>query len=429
MKIGFDVLPGIHPIVPIMMYDAKIAVEFANRMLKKEVYVIGFRILLYLRGGQELEFRYPQAKVKKIWILLCIALERLKKKWDCNDKMNYKEVIILMRTKHGNKVSIIGGAGAVGATIAYTLTLLSNINDLVLVDVARDKAVGEVLDLNHGSGFFSPMYIKAGDYKDTEDSDIVIITAGIAQKPNQTRIELLEKNVKVLQYIIPEVIKYSPNSILLIISNPVDILSYIAYKLSGFPKERVIGSGTVLDTSRLKYEIGKHFKVDPRNVDTYILGEHGDTSFPTWSLTDIKGIPISEYARLRGIQYNEEFKSAVYKNVREAAYQVICKKGATYYAIALSAMQIVDAVFKDMRNILPVSALVNDYHDASEIYIGIPCILGRNGIEDVLKVPLSEEEIRNLNKSAGVLKTIKNNLFNKNMVNEELSKQEDIANC
>lgn len=316
-----------------------------------------------------------------------------------------------MVTKCGNKISIIGGAGAVGATVAYALTLSGNINELVLVDIAKDKTEGEALDLNHGSAFINPMNIRAGDYKDTKDSDIVIITAGIPQKPKQTRIELTKTNIGVMESLVPEVVKYSPNCILLVISNPVDILSYVAYKLSGFPKERVIGSGTVLDTSRFRYEIGKRFNVDPRDVDTYILGEHGDTSFPAWSLTNIKSIPIAEYAKLMNVEYNDEFKYNSYENVKQAAYEVINKKGATYYAIALSARHIVNAILKDIRCILPVSTLVNGYYDADDIYIGVPSIIGRNGLEKMLKVSLNEEEVKNFNKSADVLTTILNDSF------------------
>lgn len=316
-----------------------------------------------------------------------------------------------MITKRGNKVSIIGGGGAVGATVAYALTLSGNINELVLVDIAKDKTEGEALDLNHGSAFINPMNIRSGDYEDTKDSDIVIITAGIAQRPKQTRIELVKTNIKVMESIIPEVVKYSPDTILLVISNPVDILSYVAYKISGFPRERVLGSGTVLDTSRFRYEIGKRFSVDPRDVDTYILGEHGDTSFPAWSLTNIKSIPISEYARLMNVRYDDEFKYNSYENVKQAAYDVINKKGATYYAIGLSARHIVNAILKDMRCILPVSTLVNDYYDANDIYLGVPSIIGRNGLEEVLKVSLSEEEIKNFNKSNDALTTVLNDSF------------------
>ena len=304
------------------------------------------------------------------------------------------------------KISIIGGAGAVGATTAYSIIIAGLANELVLVDINKDKTEGEVLDLCHGAAFIEPVKVKAGDYEDTKDSDIIIITAGVSQRPGgETRLQLTERNIEIFQTIIPEVTKYSPNSILLIISNPVDILSYVAYVLSGFPKERVIGSGTVLDTSRLKYELSKSFNVDPRDVTTYILGEHGDTSFPAWSLTNIKGIKIEEYANLNNVEYNEKFKRDIHERVKNAAYEIINKKGATYYAIGLSATKIVEAILRDKKCILPVSTLVNDYYDADDIYLGVPCIIGRNGVEKVLKVKLDEEEIDNFNKSAEVLKT------------------------
>lgn len=316
-----------------------------------------------------------------------------------------------MRKDKGTKISIIGGAGSVGATTAYAITLSGLAKELVLVDIAKDKTEGEVLDLNHGAAFINPMYIRAGDYEDTEDSEIVIITAGIAQKPGQTRLELVQKNIEIFRSIIPEVARYSPNAILIVISNPVDILSYVAYELSGFPKERVIGSGTVLDTSRFKYEIGRNFRIDPRDVHTYILGEHGDTSFPAWSLTNINGIQIAEYAKLMYVKYDDEFKHNAYQNVKNAAYEVINKKGATYYAIALSVTHIVGAILRDKRCVLPVSTLVNNYYNIDDVYLGIPSIIGRNGVERVLKVSLDEEEVNNLNKSANVLKTTLNNSF------------------
>ena len=316
-----------------------------------------------------------------------------------------------MTKKHGNKVSIVGGAGAVGATAAYALTMSEHIKELVLVDINKDKAEGEALDLNHGAAFISPMKIKAGDYEDTKDSDIVVITAGIPQKPGQTRLELVGDNVKVMESMVPEIVKYSPNSILLVVSNPVDVLSYVAYKVSGFPKERVIGSGTVLDTSRFKYEIGRYFNVDPRIVDTYILGEHGDSSFPVWSKTNINSIPIAEYAELMGVEYNEEFRTKSYENVKDAAYEVINKKRATYYAIGLSIKHIVESILTDARNVLPVSTLVNDYYDADDLYTGIPCIVGRNGLEAALKVTLNEEEIEKFNKSSNALAEVLKDSF------------------
>jgi L-lactate dehydrogenase len=306
------------------------------------------------------------------------------------------------------KISIIGGAGAVGATTAYAIILNGLANELVLVDINKDKTEGEVLDLSHGAAFIEPVKVKTGDFEDTKDSDVVIITAGVAQKPGETRLQLTKRNIEIFGTIIPEVVKYSPNSILLVISNPVDILSYVAYTLSGFPKERVIGSGTVLDTSRLKYEISKRFNVDARDVTTYILGEHGDTGFPAWSLTNIKGIKIDEYAKLANVEYDEKFRKDVHERVKNAAYEIINKKGATYYAIGLSATKIVEAILRDKKCILPVSTLVNNYYDADDVYLGVPCIVGRNGTEKVLKVKLNEEEIINFNKSAEILKSILN---------------------
>lgn len=316
-----------------------------------------------------------------------------------------------MNNEKGTKISIVGGAGSVGATTAYAITVAGLANELVLVDIAKDKTEGEALDLSHGADFIRPVNIRAGNYEDTKNSDIVIITAGVAQKPGETRLELINKNIKIFRSIIPEVVKYSPHSILLVISNPVDILSYVSYKLSGFPKERVIGSGTVLDTSRLKYEIGKTFKIDSREICTYILGEHGDTEFPAWSLTNIQGIEIDQYAKLLNMEYDNRFKSMIYENVKNSAYEVINKKGATFYAIGLSATRIVEAILGDEKCILPISTLVNDYYEAKDVYLGVPSIVGRNGVEKVLKVKLNKEEVENFNRSANTLETVLNDSF------------------
>lgn len=320
-----------------------------------------------------------------------------------------------MEKKRSAKISIVG-AGSVGATAAYALVIGGLASELVIVDVNKEKTLGEVLDLSHGAGFVKPVNIKAGEYKDTKDSDIVIITAGAAQKPGETRIDLVNKNIKILKSIVPEVVKYSPNSILLVVSNPVDILSYVAYKLSGFPKERVIGSGTVLDTSRLKYEISKRLKIDARDVHTYIIGEHGDTEFPAWSLTNIQGINIDEYAKEVDCIYNEAVRAEIHENVKNAAYEVINRKGATFYAIGLAIKRIVEAILGDEKCILPVSTLVEDYYDINNIYLGVPAIVGRNGVERVLKVSLNDDEIKKLQSSANVLETVLDASFPKEEV-------------
>ncbi len=246
------------------------------------------------------------------------------------------------------KISVIG-AGSVGATTAYALMLSGVATEIVLVDVNKAKTEGEAMDLSHGADFVKPVNILSGDYKDTEGSDIVVITAGAAQKVGETRLQLINKNINIFKAIIPEVVKYNKDAILLVVSNPVDVLSYVTYKLSGFPKERVIGSGTVLDTSRLKHEIGKRYNIDPRNVNTYIMGEHGDSEIATWSVTNIQNIKIDEYANKENLEYNNNFRKEVYENVKNAAYEVINRKGATFYAIALAVTRIVKAILGDEK--------------------------------------------------------------------------------
>ena len=303
------------------------------------------------------------------------------------------------------KISIIG-AGSVGAATAFSLAISGMVEELVLVDINNAKAEGEAMDIAHGAEFIRPINVRAGQYEDTKDSDIVVVTAGLPQKPGETRLELVNKNVSIFKEMIPDIAKYSPEAILLIVANPVDILSYVAYELSGFPKERVIGSGTTLDTTRLKYEIGKAYNVDPRNVNSYILGEHGDTEFVTWSLTNIQSIGIEEYAQKLGYKYDEEFRNVIHKNVVRAAYEVINRKGATFYAIALSITRIVEAILGDERSVLPLSTYVNDYYGVSDVYIGVPTIIGRNGVEKMVKVSLCDSEIEKFKNSAETLKGI-----------------------
>lgn len=312
--------------------------------------------------------------------------------------------------KKTNKVSIVG-AGSVGATAAYALSISGIVNELVIVDVNKEKALGEALDLRHGSAFIKPMTINSGDYEATKDSDIVVITAGAPQKPGETRIDLVNKNVAIFKSIIPEVAKYSPNAILLVVANPVDILSYVAYKLSGFPKERVIGSGTVLDSSRLKYEISQKLDIDPRNIEAYIMGEHGDTEFPAWSLANVDGIKLEKFAKELGIDFNGDMKEEIHEAVKMGAYEVINRKGATYYAIGLSIKRIVEAILGDENTVLPVSVLIDNYYDVEDIYIGVPSVVNGAGIKKVLKVELNDDEVERFKSSAFALKKVLGDSF------------------
>lgn len=305
--------------------------------------------------------------------------------------------------KKGTKVSIIG-AGFVGSTTAYALMMEGLASEIVIVDINKDKALAESMDLSHGASFVKPVEVKAGDYSDTSDSDIVIITAGVGPKPGETRLDIINKNLSVFKSIVPEVVKYSPNSILLVVSNPVDVLTYITYKLSGFPASRVIGSGTVLDTSRFRYMLGKHFEIDARNIHTYIMGEHGDSEIAAWSITSIAGMSVDQYCSKVCRDCEGEFKYNIAEDVKNAAYEILNKKGYTNYAVALAIRRIVEAILRDEDAILTVSSLLNGEYGIEGIYMGIPTVVGASGSKKKLEVPLDDRELKELKSSASVLK-------------------------
>lgn len=306
------------------------------------------------------------------------------------------------------KISIIG-SGFVGSTTAFALMMGGLASEIVIVDINKNKAEGEAMDLSHGASFVKPILVKSGDYIDTKDSDIVIITAGASQKPGETRLDLISKNLTIFKSIIPEIVKYNPNSILLVVSNPVDILTYITYKISGFPKERVIGSGTVLDTSRLRYMLGENFDIDIRNIHTYIMGEHGDSEIATWSLTSIAGMSMDQCCNTLNSKCDEHTKAEIHRAVKNAAYEVIKRKGATYYAVALAIKRIVEVILRDENSILTVSTLLNGEYGIQDIYLGIPSIVGLSGVKKILELPLNYEELRTLKTSADTLKKLLSN--------------------
>jgi L-lactate dehydrogenase len=305
------------------------------------------------------------------------------------------------------KISIIG-AGFVGSTTAFALMMSGLASNIVIVDINKNKAEGEAMDLSHGVPFVSPIDITAGDYCDTKDSDIVIITAGIGQKPGESRLDVIDKNLAVFKTIVPEIVKYSPNSILLVVSNPVDILSYITYKLSGFPKERVIGSGTVLDTARFRYLLSEHFDIDARNIHTYILGEHGDSEIAAWSLTNIAGMNADEYCDTICKECDGNIKLDIYNNVKNAAYNIIEKKGATYYAVALAIKKIVEAILRNEKSILTVSTYLEGQYGINDLYLGLPSVVGDTGVSKIVDVPLNNEELESLKASAKTLREVLN---------------------
>ncbi len=303
------------------------------------------------------------------------------------------------------KITVIG-AGFVGSTTAYTLMISGLVSELVLIDINKDKAKGEVMDMNHGMQFVRPVRVRQGDYSDCAGSDIIIITAGANQKPGETRIDLVHKNTAIFKTIIAEVKKYNNDCILLVVTNPVDILTYVTWKLSGFPAGKVIGSGTVLDTARFRFLLGQHANIDPRNVHAYIIGEHGDTEVAAWSLTNIAGMSMEAYCNSCNKCEGQLSRYEIYDNVRNAAYEIIDKKGATYYAVALAVKRIVEAIVRDENSILTVSSLLENKHGVNDVCLSIPTVVNSNGISRVLDLPLDNEETVLFRKSAASVRDI-----------------------
>ncbi len=297
------------------------------------------------------------------------------------------------------KCGIIG-VGNVGASTAFSLMKSGLFSSMVLVDINRERAVGEAADLNHGLPFLAPMEIYAGDYADLHDAGIIIITAGAAQAPGETRLDLLRANARIFSTIVGQICQYNTEAILLVVTNPVDVLTEVTRRLSGFPAARVIGSGTVLDTARLKYLLGKRMAVDSRNVHAFIIGEHGDSELPVYSSANISGIDLKSFCTGARCTLTQEELDALFVEVRDAAYGIIRAKGATYYAIAEAVRRIVTAIVRDEDAILPVSVMAEGHYGLGTISISLPAVVGREGILRVLDMPLSEKELALLYHSA-----------------------------
>ena len=304
-----------------------------------------------------------------------------------------------------NKVVIIG-AGFVGATTAYALMNNGIASEIVLIDIDHEKAEGEAMDLSHGASFVKPVNIRAGGYEECEDADLIIITAGANQKPGESRLDLVKRNTGIFKQIISNITDYTQDAILLVVTNPVDILTYVSYKLSGYPRNKVIGSGTVLDTSRFRYLLSKHCEVNPSNIHAYILGEHGDHEVAAWSMTNIAGVDFDRYCDMCKKECEIGFKEKIYEKVRDSAYEVIDRKGATYYAIGLSTVKIVESIFRDENSILTVSSVLEGNYGLDKIAFSLPTKVGRSGVKKVIDLNLNEEEEKALKESGEVLKGI-----------------------
>ena len=298
------------------------------------------------------------------------------------------------------------GCGFVGSASAFALMQSGLFSELVLIDANHDKAEGEAMDIAHGLPFAGQMKIYAGDYDDIVDAAVIIVTAGAAQKPGETRLDLVNKNVNIFKSIIPEIAKRNYKGILLIVANPVDILTYTAVKLSGLPENRVIGSGTVLDTARLKYALGEHLEVESRSVHSFIIGEHGDSEIVAWSSTNVSGIPVNDFCELRGHFNHEEAMHRIADDVKNSAYDIIEKKGATYYGIAMSVKRICECIMRDEKSILPISSMMHGEYGISDICLSMPTVVGREGVETRVPIQLNEQEESALSASAEQLSKV-----------------------
>ena len=306
---------------------------------------------------------------------------------------------------NSRKVAVIG-CGFVGSSSAFALMQSGLFSEMVLIDADTKRAEGEAMDISHGISFARPMQIYAGNYDDITDAAIIVITAGANQKPDETRLDLIKKNAALMKSIVGEIKKRDFGGILLIVSNPVDILTLIALKESGYPSNRVIGSGTVLDTGRFKYLLGEHLDVDSRSVHAFIIGEHGDSELAAWSNARIGGLKVNDFCELRGHFNHEQSMKKIFENVRNSAYEIIERKHATYYGIAMAVKRICEAIVRNEKSILPVSSLMTGEYGLNDVVLSIPAVVDETGVQKVIPIELNDEELTKLKDSANILKDI-----------------------
>ena len=309
-----------------------------------------------------------------------------------------------------NKIAIIG-TGSVGSTIAYTLAVMGIASEIVMIDINKEKALGEALDIRQGTPFCTPCSIYAGDYSDAKGANIVVLTSGIARRPGQTRLELAQTNVDITKQIIPQITKYAPNANYIIVSNPVDILTYTFHKYSDLPENRIIGSGTILDTARLRARLSEYYKISQKNVHAYVFGEHGDSSFVPWSVANISNVPIQECKKLvpdmdlPDLDYNE-----IEEYVKKSGGRVIQRKGATFYAVSISVCHVIQCLLSGLDSTMTVSTLMHGEYGIDDVCLSTLCVVGNDGIRCKVNVPLNDYEILKLRQSADTLKNVINSI-------------------
>lgn len=303
--------------------------------------------------------------------------------------------------------AVMIGCGFVGSATVFALMQSGLFSEIAMIDSNPEKAEGEAMDISHGIPFAQQMRIYAGTYDDVSDAGIVIITAGANQQPGETRLDLVGKNVAIFKGIIPEIKKRNFEGILLIVANPVDILTKVAQELSGYPANRVIGSGTVLDTGRLKYKLSEHLKVDTKSIHAFIIGEHGDSEIVAWNSANVSGVPLSSFCELRGhLHDHKEAEIDIAEKVKNSAYEIISRKRATYFGVAMAVKRICEVIVRDERSILPVSTVMTGAYGIDGVVLSMPCVVGKNGIETQVPIVLTDDEVKALRKSADTLKEI-----------------------
>jgi L-lactate dehydrogenase len=307
------------------------------------------------------------------------------------------------QTGRPTKVAVVG-TGMVGSSFAYTLLLSGLAAEIVLIDANHERAEGEAMDLNHAVPFAHPTKICAGDYSDCQGAALTVISAGVGQKPGESRLDLVRRNADIFGQIVPKIAEANPEGLIVVATNPVDVLTHVALKLAGLPSNRVFGSGTILDTARFRYMLSEHLGVDPRSVHAYIVGEHGDSEVPVWSLANVAGMRLPSFCAENGIPLGPETMDQIFRQTRDAAYEIISRKGATYYAVAAGLMRLTEAILRDQNTVLSISSLVTDYYGIDNVCLSLPTVVGRRGIERVLRLDLSPHEARGVRKSAEVLR-------------------------
>lgn len=309
----------------------------------------------------------------------------------------------MVEPAHPTRVAVVG-AGNVGASFAFSLVLSGLTSEIVLVDANQKRAEGEAMDLSHAVPFSRPARVWAGSYADCRGAAVTVVAAGASQKPGESRLDLVRRNDAIFAQVIPEIARANPDGILLIATNPVDVLSYRAWRLCGLPPERVIGSGTILDTARFRALLGAHLGVDPRSVHAFVVGEHGDSEVAVWSSASIAGLPLPAFASSVGRTLDDRVRDEIFRHTRDAAYEIIDRKGATYYGVAAGLLRIVEAIVRDQRTVLSVSSLVRGWAGIEDVYLSLPAVIGRGGVQHVLQPELEATEVEGLRASAAVLR-------------------------